>query len=123
MEVLLSGKQTKDLAGNQPFTVFAPTNQAFQDLLDSDPTWNSLADIPVSVLEAVLNYHVVSGANVQSDELSNGQEITTLGGTFNILLGAAAQIETASGQIADIVATNVQGVNGVVHVVNKVLLP
>ncbi|NNC94896.1 MAG: fasciclin domain-containing protein, partial [Chitinophagales bacterium] len=49
------------LSGTGPFTVFAPTNQAFQDLLDSDPSWNSLNDIPVSTLETVLNYHVVDG--------------------------------------------------------------
>ena len=54
------------LSGNGPFTVFAPTNEAFQALLDSNTDWNSLADIPVATLEAVLNYHVVSGANVLS---------------------------------------------------------
>ena len=50
------------LTGEGPFTVFAPTNAAFEALLASSADWNTLEDIPVATLEAVLNYHVVSGA-------------------------------------------------------------
>lgn len=111
------------LSGDGPFTVFAPTNAAFQALLESNADWNTLADIPVATLEAVLNYHVVNGANVQSDELTDAQMITSLGGTFEISLSAGAQIITSSDQTVDIVITDVQGTNGVVHAVNQVLLP
>ena len=44
-----------------PYTVFAPTNDAFQALLDSNASWNSLSDIPIATLEAVLKYHVFGG--------------------------------------------------------------
>ena len=111
------------LSGEGPFTVFAPTNDAFVALLDSNPDWNSLDDIPVATLEAVLNYHVV-GANVQSDELSNDQEVTTLGGSMlKVDLSDGAKLETGSNQSVDIIITDVQGANGVVHAVNQVLLP
>lgn len=111
------------LNGDGPFTIFAPTNQAFQDLLDSNADWNSLEDIPVATLEAVLNYHVVSGANVQSRELSDDQNISSLGGTLTVDLSSGAALETSSEQTVEIVLTDVQGTNGVVHVINKVLIP
>jgi uncharacterized surface protein with fasciclin (FAS1) repeats len=108
------------LNGDGPFTVFAPTNDAFQALLDSNTDWNSLGDIPIATLEAVLLYHVV-GANVQSDELSNG-DVTTLGGTITIDLTDGAQIKTST-QTVNIILTDVQGWNGVVHAIDAVLLP
>ncbi len=110
------------LKGDGPFTVFAPTNSAFNDLIDENPEWNELADIPVETLEAVLKYHVVSGANVQSSSLMDEMAITTLGGTFTIDLDNGPQVKTDS-QVVNIVATDVQGSNGVIHAVDMVLLP
>jgi uncharacterized surface protein with fasciclin (FAS1) repeats len=109
------------LSGDGPFTVFAPTNDAFQALLDSNTDWNSLGDIPIATLEAVLLYHVVA-ANVQSDELENG-DVTTLGGTITIDLTNGAQIKTSSSQTVNIIIIDVQGSNGVVHAIDTVLLP
>jgi uncharacterized surface protein with fasciclin (FAS1) repeats len=111
------------LSGDGPFTVFAPTNAAFQELLDSNDDWTALADIPVATLEAVLTYHVVSGENVQSDELTDNQEIAALGGTLTVDLTDGAKLETTSGQSVGIVIVDVQGTNGVVHAVSSVLLP
>ena len=114
------------LSGTGPFTVFAPTNDAFQALLDSNTDWNSLGDIPAATLEAVLNYHVVSGANVLSSTLTDGQNVTTISNdaTFTInISGSDVTITDAQSRIANIIATDVQGVNGVVHVVDGVLLP
>lgn len=114
------------LSGNGPFTVFAPTNAAFQALLDSNPNWNSLADVPIATLDAVLKYHVVNGANVQANQLTNGS-VTTLGGSITINLTDGAQIQTSSSQTVNILvgaATNdVQGTNGVIHAIDTVLLP
>ena len=111
------------LSGDGPFTVFAPTNAAFDALLASNNDWNTLADIPVATLEAVLTYHVIGGANVQSGALSDEQMVTTLGGDFTIDLDSGAQIKTTSGQTVNIVITDVQGINGVVHAVDQVLIP
>lgn len=109
------------LSGTGPFTVFAPTNAAFQALLDSNTDWNSIADVPVATLEAVLLYHVV-GANVQSGQLSNG-DVATLGGTLTIDLTNGAQIVTSSDQTVNIIIVDVQGTNGVIHAIDTVLLP
>lgn len=111
------------LSGEGPFTVFAPTNEAFMALIGSNDDWDSLDDIPVATLSAVLDYHVI-GANVQSDELTDGQTVMTVGGnniTFDLSDGA--KIETGSGQSVAIIITDVQGANGVVHAVSQVLIP
>lgn len=111
------------LSGNGPFTVFAPTNAAFAALLQELGA-NSLNDIPAATLNAVLQYHVVSGANVRSTQLTNGQEVTTFqGGKFTITLTDGAKIRDAKDRVANIIATDVQGGNGVVHAIDKVILP
>lgn len=107
-----------------PYTIFAPTNDAFQALLDSNDSWSSLADIPIATLEAVLKYHVFAGGNVQSDELSDDQEITMFDGSIvTVDLSSGAKLDTSSGQSVVISLTDVQGTNGVIHVVDSVLLP
>ncbi|CAM1371452.1 fasciclin domain-containing protein [Tenacibaculum xiamenense] len=112
------------LNGDGPFTIFAPTNEAFQALLDSNADWNGLADIPIETLDAVLKYHVVNAANVQSKQLQNNQEITMLStGKVTVDLTNGAKLKTSSDQTVSITATDVQGSNGVIHVVNTVLLP
>jgi transforming growth factor-beta-induced protein len=126
VDALTDSRHTTDfvavLSGAGPFTVFAPTNAAFQALLDSNTEWSSVADIPVATLEAVLLYHVVNEANVQADQLSNG-DVATLGGAITIDLTNGAQIVTSSGQTVNIIITDVQGTNGVIHAVDTVLLP
>ncbi|MBK8626287.1 MAG: fasciclin domain-containing protein [Saprospiraceae bacterium] len=104
------------LNGAGPFTVFAPTDDAFAALPDGTVD-ALLADIPA--LTAILTYHVV-GANALSTSLSDGQVITTLNG-FDITVTIAANgvfINDAKVTVADIVADN-----GVVHVIDAVLLP
>lgn len=112
------------LSGEGPFTVFAPTNAAFDALLAGNADWNTLADIPVGTLDAVLKYHVV-GANAQSDELTNGQELSTLNGDLiTVSTTDGVSLSTTSGQSAVGVAIpDVQGTNGVVHAVSSVLVP
>lgn len=112
------------LSGAGPFTVFAPTNEAFQALLDSNDDWNGLGDIPIDLLATVLSYHVVAGANVQSDELTDDQSITTFStGTLTIDLSSGVNVETTSEQSVPVIVPDVQGSNGVVHGISSVLLP
>lgn len=111
------------LSGDGPFTVFAPTNAAFTALL-TELGVGSLNDIPAATLNKVLQYHVVSGANVLSTQLTNGQEVTTfLGQKFTINLTGGAKIQDAAGRTSNIIITDVQGSNGVVHAIDKVILP
>lgn len=111
------------LSGNGPFTVFAPTNAAFAALLQELGA-GSLNDIPAATLNAVLQYHVVSGANVRAGQLVNNQQVTTFqGGQFTVTLTDGAKIRDAQNRVANIIATDVQGGNGVVHAIDKVILP
>ncbi|MBC7438308.1 MAG: fasciclin domain-containing protein [Bdellovibrionales bacterium] len=106
---------TDTLKGTGPFTVFAPTNEAFKSV--PAKTMDELAADPVK-LKAVLAYHVVPG-KVLADDVKNGN-VKTVNGA-NLALGKAGTfvtVEDAMVQTADINATN-----GVVHTVDRVLMP
>ncbi len=118
----LSADYVATLSGTGPFTVFAPTNAAFADLLVElgAPVLDS---VPTATLELVLTYHVVSG-NVLAGSLTEGQIVTPLdGGTFTIGLSGGAKITDGSSRVSNIIATDVQASNGVIHAIDKVLLP
>jgi uncharacterized surface protein with fasciclin (FAS1) repeats len=118
----LSANYATVLSGTGPFTAFAPTNAAFAALL-TELGATSLDDIDAPTLEKVLTYHVVSG-NVLAGSLTEGQTVTTLEtGTFTIGLSGGAKITDENGRISNIIATDVQGANGVIHAIDKVLLP
>lgn len=119
----LSANYAETLAGTGPFTVFAPTDDAFGDLL-TELSASALSDIDAATLEAALQYHVVNGANVLAADLSEGQTVTTLEGSdFTISLSGGASITDANSRESNITVTDVQASNGVVHVIDKVLLP
>lgn len=106
-----------------PFTVFAPTNEAFAALLE-ELNADSLEDIPADVLASALSYHVVTGANVRSTALTDGMEVATLAGqSFTVDLDNGPVITDANGRTAQIIMVDVQADNGVVHVLDTVLLP
>ncbi|MDI1305891.1 MAG: fasciclin domain-containing protein [bacterium] len=112
------------LSGTGPFTVFAPTNDAFTALnLELAP--GGIASVSAANLTKVLQYHVASG-NVLAASLTEGQIITpilTPAQTFTIQLTGGAKIKDARNRISTIIATDVQCSNGVLHVLDKVLLP
>ena len=101
--------------GGAGFTVFAPTEAAFA-ALPAVPTGQALVD--------VLTYHVVSGT-VGSGDLSDGQVVTTLQGeTFTVGIdGSSVTLTDQGGNKVNVVATDVQATNGVVHVIDGVILP
>jgi uncharacterized surface protein with fasciclin (FAS1) repeats len=105
-----------------PFTVFAPTNDAFASLL-SELGVDSLGDIDATTLELTLATHVVVEANVRSGDLTNGMNITTIGDALTVSLDAGPQLIDLNDRIANIIAVDVQAYNGVVHVIDKVVLP
>ncbi|MDX1426748.1 MAG: fasciclin domain-containing protein [Salegentibacter mishustinae] len=106
-----------------PFTVFAPINDAFVDLLD-ELELGALADIPTETLEATLAYHVVTGANVRSGDLTDDMDVTTLeGGDFTVNLGDNVTFTDENERTATVIATDVQATNGVIHALDTVLLP
>ncbi len=113
-----SGNLTTVLSGTGPFTVFAPLNSAFEAIA------GVTAGLTPEQLSKVLTYHVAAG-NVRSSALTNGQTVTTVNGeTFTVnISGNNVTITDAKGEIATVVLTDVQATNGVIHVINKVILP
>ncbi len=105
------------LSGDGPFTVFAPTNDAFAALF-AQLGISGIDDLTAEQLTPILTYHVVPG-NVLSTELANG-EVGTLneGSKLTINLSSGVKINES-----EVVAADIQGANGVVHVIDKVLLP
>lgn len=106
------------LSGTGPFTVFAPTNEAFA-ALPAGTVENLLKPENKDQLIAVLTYHVVSG-DAYAKDLSNGQEIKTVEGD-----DVKVKINSKGVMInnANVVAADVKASNGVVHVIDHVLLP
>lgn len=103
-----------------PFTVFAPTNDAFAALL-VELGANSLNDIDGATLTATLNTHVIAGTNVRAADLVDGT-VTTLGADL-IVDASNATLTDPNGRVSNIIVVDVQAANGVVHVIDKVLLP
>ena len=114
---VVAAELADDLSGPGPFTVFAPTDAAFAALPSG--TIETLLTDPTGTLAQILLYHVVGGTALSTD-LSDGQTITTLlGEDITVTIGMnGVMINNATVVVADITATN-----GVVHVINAVLLP
>ena len=111
------------LQGDGPFTVLAPTNAAFAALPAG--TLDSLL-LPENkdTLTGILTYHVIAG-EVLSSALTNGQVVQTVQGTaltVEITDGKVFFVDAKGGK-AEVVAADVDTSNGVVHVINAVLLP
>ncbi|MDW3224152.1 MAG: fasciclin domain-containing protein [Paracoccaceae bacterium] len=105
------------LKGDGPFTVFAPTDEAFAALPEGTVE-SLLLEENKEQLVAILTYHVVPG-KVMSTDLSDGMTATTVqGGDLTVDLGEGVKINTAS-----VTAADVETSNGVIHVVDTVILP
>lgn len=103
------------LKGDGPFTVFAPTDDAFAALPEG--TVEALLADP-EALAAILTYHVIAG-KVMSGDLSNNMMAATVN-------GASVTIMTEGGVMvndANVVAADIEASNGVIHVIDKVILP
>lgn len=120
-ETLVAAVQAADLVdtlkGDGPFTVFAPTDEAFAALPEG--TIESLL-LPENKdqLVAILTYHVVPG-KVMSTDLSDDMEAATVqGSNVTIDLDNGVMVEEAS-----VVSADIETSNGVIHVIDKVILP
>ncbi len=117
------------LSGDGPFTVFAPTNDAFVALLAAlGDDYNSLEDFDTAdekaLLAKVLTYHVVAGTAALSTDLTQDMRIATFQGeNVSVDLNGGVFIGDATNESAEVVVPDVATTNGVVHVIDKVLLP
>ncbi len=107
------------LSGEGPFTVFAPTNAAFNALFATLGV-SGIADLTAEQLSPILLYHVVSG-NVTASQVSTGNVPTLKDGSSLSLMvdNMGVKINNSS----KVIATDVQGTNGVIHAIDAVLLP
>jgi uncharacterized surface protein with fasciclin (FAS1) repeats len=106
------------LKGTGPFTVFAPTDEAFAKL-PAGTVEALLADLPK--LTAILTYHVVAGKVMASDVMTlDGKSAATVN-------GALVSISTNDGVhlngLSKVITTDIECTNGVIHVIDSVLLP
>jgi uncharacterized surface protein with fasciclin (FAS1) repeats len=108
---------TLDGTANSPFTVFAPSNTAFTTFETQNP--GVLASLNSGQVTSVLTYHVIGGANV----LSTGIPASSPTLESGILQFSGTTITDERGRQTGIVAVDVQCSNGVIHVINNVLLP
>lgn len=104
------------LAGEGPFTVFAPTNAAFAALPEAVVAY--LGANP-EALTRVLTYHVVAGAAVMAADVATGEVATVEGGSLDVVVSEAGVAIDG----VNVVATDVVASNGVIHVIDGVLLP
>ena len=111
------------LKSTGPFTVFAPTNAAFDKLPAG--TVNSLVTPEMKpTLTKILTYHVVPGRFTAAD-LKNGQVLTTVEGEQLTVMvsGGSVMLKDAKGGMATVTIPNVISSNGVTHVIDTVLMP
>ena len=105
------------LKGDGPFTVFAPTDEAFATLPEGTVE-DLLKPENKDQLVAILTYHVVPG-KVMSGDLSDDMAATTVQGTDVIIdLDDGVKVEEAT-----VVSADIETSNGVIHVIDKVILP
>jgi uncharacterized surface protein with fasciclin (FAS1) repeats len=122
VEAVLAADLAGALSGEGPFTVFAPTDAAFVALLGELGVSKEDLLANKELLTSVLTYHVVAGRVLAADVVGlDGQEVTTLNGA-PISIAARNGGVVLNGDV-NVVATDIEGSNGVIHVIDKVLLP
>jgi uncharacterized surface protein with fasciclin (FAS1) repeats len=120
LETALAREQlVSTFQGSGPFTVFAPTNDAFLAALDANGDGEIEASEYPDNLGSILQHHVVQG-NVRAGDLENGQELVTLN---NDTLTVGISDGTVTVDNATVVAPNLKSTNGVSHGIDAVLLP
>jgi uncharacterized surface protein with fasciclin (FAS1) repeats len=113
------------LRGEGPFTVFAPTDAAFEALPEG--TVETLLEEPEGDLADILTYHVVEGEVMAADVAGlDGQDVPTVNGatfTVNVADDGAVTLTDAAGNEVAVTQTDIDAGNGVIHVVDAVLMP
>jgi transforming growth factor-beta-induced protein len=105
------------LKGEGPFTVFAPSDEAFDAFNEANP--DVLAGLSVEALGAILKYHVVAGAAVESGALKDDQVFLTLNGS-PVLVDTTGGVKVSD---ASVTTPDVLASNGVIHVIDKIIMP
>ena len=105
-----------------PLTVFAPNNIAFVDLLN-ELELERLSSIDEPTLNLTLFHHVVGETNALSTDLSDNLTLNTLGGKITANVSGGATLTDGNERVSNIITLDIQANNGVLHIVDKVILP
>ncbi len=116
---VVAGELVETLQSEGPFTVFAPVNEAFA-ALPAGTVDTLLLPENIADLQGILTYHVVPG-KVMSSDLTDGMVVRTVNGESITINVGAAGVSINGG--ANVVIANIETSNGVVHVIDSVLLP
>ena len=112
------GELVSLLSGTGPYTVFAPINSAFDAISDV------VATLTQDQLAQVLTYHVIMDANVRSSDLSDGATVAAANGqNITIDLSNGPRLIDAGGNASNIIVTDVQATNGIIHAIESVIIP
>lgn len=115
VEAVQAAGLVETLKSEGPFTVFAPTDEAFAKIPEAD-LQALLAD--KDALTRVLTYHVVAGKVMAEDVVSLTSADTVEGGTISIDTSSGVKVDNAN-----VIATDVLASNGVIHVIDTVIMP
>lgn len=105
------------LSSEGPFTVFAPTNEAFESLF-AQLEVTGIGELTADQLAPILTYHVVSGKLLSANLLSG--EIETLNENRKLVIDVTDGVKINESRV---IKADIQGKNGIIHAVDKVLLP
>lgn len=119
-EALTAADLVGALKGPGPFTVFAPTDAAFAAFETANP--GVLGKLTKAELSAILTYHVLSGAAVKSADLKDDQVVITLNGS-PVLIDLTGGVKVGATVEAKVTAADVLASNGVIHVIDRIILP
>ena len=108
-----------------PDTFFAPTDKAILSFLDNNPAWSTIEDIPAESLNEIIRNHLLSNENIVMDGIKEDLMLTLSNGNTIVVKIEYPKwlIMQENRTIASINVKDIQGVNGVVHQVDRVLIP
>jgi uncharacterized surface protein with fasciclin (FAS1) repeats len=113
---------TKNGSVPAPFTVFAPNNTAFVNFLNELEV-ERLSSIDEPNLILTLKHHVLGEINALSTDLSDNLTLDTMGGEITANITGGASLTDGNARVSNIVAVDIQADNGVLHIIDRVILP
>jgi transforming growth factor-beta-induced protein len=120
-EALTAADLVETLQGEGPFTVFAPTDDAFEAFEEANP--GVLAGLTTEQLTGILTYHVIAGDVASSALKEGGVAMTVAGSPVAFQLEGGAKILAGEGTSASITTADIECTNGVIHVIDAIILP